>query len=80
MASVSDPLIPLTGGFAARTSVVLWLLQRSERLRFRIEPDGALFVSPRTATTADDLAFIRAHRDEILACVRYSDQQDARPM
>jgi hypothetical protein len=49
-------------------------------LRFRIEPDGALFVSPRTATTPDDLAFIRAHRDEILACVRYSDQQDARPM
>jgi hypothetical protein len=79
MAFVSDPLIPLRGGFSPRASVVLWLLQASDRLTFRIEPDGALFVGPRAATTPDDLAFIRRHRDEILACVRYSNEQDARP-
>lgn len=74
-ASVSDSLIPLRGGFSPRVSVALWVIEASWRLTFRAEPDGSLFVGPRAQTTADDLRFIRAHRDEILACVRYIDEQ-----
>jgi hypothetical protein len=80
LATACDALIPLVGGPTIRTSVVIWLLDTSERLTLRAESDGSVFVGPRAAVTAADLEFVRAHRDEVLAAIKYVDLQAARPM
>lgn len=72
---ITDTLIPFKGGFVARASVAMWMLDASWRLTFTVAPDGRLQVGPRQAVTPDDDRFIRAHRDELLACVAYCDQQ-----
>jgi hypothetical protein len=72
--ATDDPLIPLSGGFVVRTSIVTWLIDAGFRLQFRVV-DGHLDVSPRAAITPADDRFIRAHRDEILAAVEYVDRQ-----
>lgn len=78
LASATDALIPLAGGFTCRASVAVWLIEASFRLDFKVI-GGQLDVSPRSAITAADDRFIRAHRDELLACVQYIDEQAARP-
>jgi hypothetical protein len=74
MQAVTDPLITLTGGFVVRASVVTWLIDAGFRLRFRVA-DGHLDVSPRSAITSADDAYIRSHRDELVAAVGYVDRQ-----
>ena len=78
-AATEDRLIPLRGGFAAKTSTMVWLIERSWTLQFKVE-DGRLVVRPGHAITDDDDRFIRAHRDELLACVAYCDEQARRPL
>ena len=74
-----DTLIPLLGGFAARASTVVWLLETSFRLRFRVV-DSELVVSPKRAITTADDAFIRQHRDELCATVTYIDKLCEEPV
>ena len=69
----ADVLIPLRGGFSCRTSVAMWLIDASWRLRFRVV-GAELEVSPQDAITPADDRFIRAHRDELVACVVYIDR------
>ncbi len=77
----SDALIPLRNGPTVRESVVLWLLGAEDRgLRFKALEDGSLHVGPRRGVSDDDLLFVRQHRDELLACVRYIAQQEAAPL
>ena len=80
-ATVSDPLEPLRGGPAVPASIVSWYIDSSFRgLTLRAEPDGSLYVGPRQAVTAADLAFVRAHKAALLACIRYCDAMAARPL
>jgi hypothetical protein len=74
-----DQLITFRDGFTMRTSVVVWYIEASWRLHFTVTPDGRLTVGPRTAVTPEDGRFIRQHRDELLACTRYCDQQAEAP-
>jgi hypothetical protein len=77
--AIDDPLVPLRGGLVIRTSHLVWLLEAGERgLRFRVDDDGSLVVSPRSAITAADDAFLRRHRDALKAAVAYD--ADARPL
>ena len=80
MVSATDALIPFAGGFVARASTAVWFIETSWRLTFTVSPDGRLQVGPRSAVTPADDAFIRAHRDELLACVTYCDRQAAMPI
>lgn len=75
----TDPLVPLSGGFVIPASVLTWMLQVSERLSFEITADDRLRVQPQSAIRPGDDYFIRQHRDELLAAVRYCDKQAARP-
>lgn len=78
LSAIDDPLIQFKGGFTARTSVAFWYLAAFWRMTFTVV-DGYLVVKPRHAVTASDDAFIRAHRDELIACTRYCDEQAAVP-
>jgi hypothetical protein len=70
----TEVLIPLRGGPAVPENVVSWLLGAEDRgLRFRLLPDGRLWVGPENAILADDDRFLRRHRDWVAACVRYID-------
>lgn len=77
--ATDDTPIPLRGGFVVRTSVMTWLLDASLRLHFRIGDDGRLDVWPRRAITPDDDHILRTYRDEIIAAVRYCDEQAEAP-
>jgi hypothetical protein len=75
MVIACDPLIPLRDGPVVPESVLLWMSAAEDRgLRFRAEPDGRLHVGPRDCVQAEDLTFVRAHRDTLLECVRYIDR------
>lgn len=74
----TDTLITLTGGFTIHTSVVLWFIEASFRLKFRIV-DEKLEVFPRSAITAEDDCFIRAHRQELFEAVGYIDRLAEQP-
>lgn len=65
------PLV-LSGGFVVSRDALqlLWELE-ARGCTVRREPDGALFVGPRSAMTDADGAAIRRHRDELLALVGY---------
>ena len=73
MAPGTDTLISLSGGFVIRTSIMVWLIDASFRLRFQVI-DGHLDVSPTRAITSTDDTFIRQHRDALLAAVAYVDR------
>lgn len=75
-----DVLIPLADGFACRASVWAWMVEASFRLKFSVLPDGRLHVSPRSAITATDAAFIVRHKPELVAAVRYCDRMAERPL
>lgn len=77
--ATDDPLVPLRGGLVIHASHLVWLLEAGERgLRFRVDDDGSLVVSPRSAITAADDVFLRRHRDALKAAVAYD--ADARPL
>jgi hypothetical protein len=54
------------------TSLVVRLLAMEDKgVRFTVEADGRLHLGPKAAVTADDLAYCRAHRDQVLACIQH---------
>lgn len=76
--SEPEPLVHLSGGLVVHESVFMWVSGLSFRgLQARELPDGRLYVGPRRAVTDADQQFIRSHRDEILAAVRYCDDEIA---
>jgi hypothetical protein len=79
MPAVTDTPITLKGGFVVRTSVCIWLIDASFRLTFEVVNDQLEVRPKRGITVADDL-FIRAHREELVAAVRYCDEQDKAPL
>jgi hypothetical protein len=74
----TDTLITLTGGFVVRSSVAIWLIEAGFRLQFTVT-DGELEVWPKSKITPADDAFIRAHRDELVAAVSYVDRMCEAP-
>jgi hypothetical protein len=67
-----ETLIPLRDGPAVPASVVVWMTNAEERgVRFRLDSDGRIHVGPRDRVQGDDLAFIRQHRADVVACVAY---------
>lgn len=61
--------------------VISWLIRAEDRgLAFRAQPDGRLSVGPCGAVTPDDLAFIREHRDVVLACVIFIERIAQEPV
>ncbi len=63
-------LIPLKGGAVIHARVAVWLIDASFGRDFRIE-GGDVLVSPRSAVTDDVRQFIRDHRAEVIAAIRY---------
>jgi hypothetical protein len=65
-------LVTFRGGAVFRLDVVARLLALEHRgARFVLLADGGFRVVPPDLLTADDTAFLRAHRDQARAVVRY---------
>jgi hypothetical protein len=67
-----DTLVTLAGGVVVSKSVldVLWELE-DRGARFELKPDGGFRVIPPSVLTADDTAFLRAHRSEARQILDY---------
>jgi len=78
-ASPTDSLVVLRNGPAVPLAVVTWIIGAEERgLRFRVLSGGRLFAGPRATIRPEDEQFIRSHKSDLLACVRYcSDMKEA---
>jgi hypothetical protein len=64
--------VTFRGGFIARLDVVERLLDLERRgAQFALLADGGFRVEPADVLTPDDSAFLKAHRDEARAVVRY---------
>lgn len=78
MATAFEPtrdgvLVPLHHGPTVPLLVISYLIDGESRgLTFRAEPDGRLHIGPKHSVTPADLAFVKKHRDVILACVTYT--------
>jgi hypothetical protein len=60
------------GGFVADWRIVSRLLALEARgARFELKPAGRFRVVPASTLTAEDTAFLRAHRDEARAVLEY---------
>jgi len=76
-----DVLIPLRGGATVRYAVLLWLLDCEDRgITFSTEADGRARLHPGRLVTDADLAFARAHRDEVRAAVAYIERMCEAPL
>ena len=65
-------LVTFRGGFVADWTVVHRLLDLEGRgCSFRLENGGRFRVLPPDALTPDDVAFLRAHRDEARRVLAY---------
>lgn len=65
-------LVTFRGGFVADEAVVIRLLTLEARgARFVLLADGGFRVVPPSVLTPDDTAFLRSHRAEARAIVRY---------
>lgn len=81
MASASEQLVPLRGGFSAPVWVIEWLIDSEHRgLRFSVLPDGRLHVGPRDGVDDADVAFIKKHKAIILAAVTYCNSIAEQPI
>lgn len=78
MEKAIDPVLPLRGGFMIRESIAMWLIDASFRLQFAIVAD-ALVIAPPGAMTAEDVAFVRQHRDTLTRAVQYCARIAASP-
>ena len=68
----SSQMVSFKGGFAAAWTVVSRLLDLEARgATFQLIDDDRFKVDPPSVLTADDIAFLRQHRDEFRACVEY---------
>lgn len=76
----SDVFVPLVNGPSVPVAVVSFLIDLEWRgVELRLEPDGSVFAGPRSAVTATDLAFLRNHRDHVVAALLYISRQEQRP-
>jgi hypothetical protein len=70
--SETPTLVVFRGGFTANWAVVTKLLDLEARgAAFVLKPDGGFRVVPATVLTADDVAFLRANRDEARRILDY---------
>ena len=70
--SESSGLVTFRGGFVADWTVVRRLLDIEARgCSFRLEDGGRFRVLPPDRLTADDVAFLRARRDEARQVLEY---------
>jgi hypothetical protein len=68
----SERLVHFKGGFVANWAVVECLLNLEARgARFELVEPDRFRVIPSSLLTADDLAFLRAHRTEARAVLAY---------
>ena len=66
-------IVSFTGGFSADWEVVARLLDLEDRgACFRLEQGNRFRVIPPSVLTPDDVAFLRARRDEARAVIAYS--------
>ena len=67
--------ITFSSGFVADWAVVQRLLDIESRgCQFTLEPAGRFRVSPPDKLTPEDIAFLRARRDEARACIKYTER------
>ena len=65
-------LVTFRGGFVAAWSVVQRLLELERRgARFELLAEGRFRVVPPDLLTADDVRFLRGHRDEARQAIRH---------
>jgi hypothetical protein len=65
-------LVTFRGGFVADWTVVRRLLELESRgATFRLEDGGRFRIIPPSLLTDDDIAFLRAHRDEARRVLEY---------
>jgi len=70
--SEAPTLVTFRGGFVADGCVVRVLLDLEARgCTFRLEDDGRFRVLPPDRLTVEDVAFLRAHRDEARRVLAY---------
>jgi hypothetical protein len=68
----SSELVTFRGGFVADWAIVRRLLDIEARgCSFQLEDGGPFRVVPPDRLTAEDVAFLRARRDEARACIEY---------
>lgn len=68
-------LVNFRGGFVANWAVVQRLLDLESRgCSFRLEDGGRFRIIPPDRLTAEDVAFLRARRDEARACIEYCER------
>lgn len=69
---VAVELVTLRGGLVVDVAVLRRLLDLESRgCQFRLEPEGHFRVIPPDKLTADDVAFLRARRDEARRLIAY---------
>jgi hypothetical protein len=71
-------LVPLLGGPVVLACVCGFLADlEDQRIRLTVDPTGRLWAEPRGVLDHDQRAFIRAHRDHVVAVVDYLARVDA---
>jgi hypothetical protein len=70
--SDTPTIVTLRGGLAVSWSVVAKLIDLEFRgAKFELLDDGHFKVVPSSVLTADDTAFLKAHRDEARRVIEY---------
>jgi hypothetical protein len=76
-----DVLVPLRGGPVVPLSILQRILDCEHRgVQFRLQPNGQLLAGPPASLTAEDVAFVRAHRALITDCVANCDAMAKEPL
>jgi hypothetical protein len=71
----SNPLVTFRDGFVARWSTVQRLLDLEARgAHFELLPEDRFRVTPPSVLTPGDVAFLRAHRDEVRQVIVYAER------
>jgi hypothetical protein len=79
--SETRQLVTFRGGFVADLPVVSRLLDLADRgASFSLLDGGRFRVVPASVLTADDVAFLRARRDEARACIEYNERMAELPI
>ncbi len=81
MACSELALVTFRGGFVAEWVLVQRLLDLEGRgCRFTLEAGGRFRVIPPDRLTAEDVAFLRARRDEARTCIDYIERMAELPV
>ncbi|MDA1307325.1 MAG: hypothetical protein O2917_08700 [Acidobacteria bacterium] len=80
MAFSSDHIVTLKGGVTMPLAIIQRLIDLEDRgCTFRLEAEGRFRVTPPSALTPDDAAFLSAHRDDARRAIQYCEQMAATP-